>query len=406
MENLLKNSRNLLKKIKTTKKRYLYNKIDFSQKMIGIIGQRGVGKTTIMLQALKASDDLNKTIYIAADDIYFLQNTLKATVETLYNDYGIRFFCIDEIHKYNNWNQELKNIYDLLPDIRIIFSGSSSLDVAKEAYDLSRRAIIYHLQGLSFREFVEFETGVSLKVFSLEDLFQKFSIYSLQISGQIDVLKLFKEYLAFGYYPYFLEGSREVYELKIKNALDKTIYDDIGNFNNIKTENLYFFKKILIFLTSIPPSEINVNKLSINLGLAFETAELYMDILYRISLLRYLLKDVEGYKLIRKSAKVFLDNTNLAIFLNKSLGLTDQIGTLRELFVLNQLQNAGENVFESRSKGDFLLKLKDKEVILEIGGKSKTTKQIVGVENSFLVLDDIEIAEKNKIPLWLFGFLY
>lgn len=406
MENLLKNSRNLLKKIKTTKKRYLYNKIDFSQKMIGIIGQRGVGKTTIMLQALKASDDLNKTIYIAADDIYFLQNTLKATVETLYNDYGIRFFCIDEIHKYNNWNQELKNIYDLLPDIRIIFSGSSSLDVAKEAYDLSRRAIIYHLQGLSFREFVEFETGVSLKVFSLEDLFQKFSIYSLQISGQIDVLKLFKEYLAFGYYPYFLEGSREVYELKIKNALDKTIYDDIGNFNNIKTENLYFFKKILIFLTSIPPGEINVNKLSINLGLAFETAELYMDILYRISLLRYLLKDVEGYKLIRKSAKVFLDNTNLAIFLNKSLGLTDQIGTLRELFVLNQLQNAGENVFESRSKGDFLLKLKDKEVILEIGGKSKTTKQIVGVENSFLVLDDIEIAEKNKIPLWLFGFLY
>lgn len=406
MENLLKNSRNLLKKIKTTKKRYLYNKIDFSQKMIGIIGQRGVGKTTIMLQALKASDDLNKTIYIAADDIYFLQNTLKATVEILYNDYGIRFFCIDEIHKYNNWNQELKNIYDLLPDIRIIFSGSSSLDVAKEAYDLSRRAIIYHLQGLSFREFVEFETGVSLKVFSLEDLFQKFSIYSLQISGQIDVLKLFKEYLAFGYYPYFLEGSREVYELKIKNALDKTIYDDIGNFNNIKTENLYFFKKILIFLTSIPPGEINVNKLSINLGLAFETAELYMDILYRISLLRYLLKDVEGYKLIRKSAKVFLDNTNLAIFLNKSLGLTDQIGTLRELFVLNQLQNAGENVFESRSKGDFLLKLKDKEVILEIGGKSKTTKQIVGVENSFLVLDDIEIAEKNKIPLWLFGFLY
>jgi len=406
MENLLKNSKNLLKSLKITKKRYLYYKIDFSQKMIGIIGQRGVGKTTIMLQALKENVNISKGVYVSADDIYFLQNTLKATIEMLYRDYGIRFFCIDEIHKYKNWNQELKNIYDLIPDIKIIFSGSSSLDVIRGAYDLSRRVIVYHLHGLSFREFAEFKTGKDLQIFSLEDLLQKYQKYSLDISSEIEVLKLFKEYLSFGYYPYFLEGSKETYEMKMKNALDKTIYEDIGNLNNIKTENLYFFKKILTFLVSMSPGEININKLASNIGLAFETAETYMDILRRISLARYLLKDKEGYKLIRKPAKVFLDNTNMAVFLKKELGLSENNGSLRELFILNQLQNAEQKVFAAEGNGDFSLKLGEEKITLEVGGKSKDFKQIAKIENSYLVLDNIEIAEKKKIPLYLFGFLY
>ncbi|EKE15864.1 MAG: hypothetical protein ACD_11C00102G0003 [uncultured bacterium] len=406
MENLIKNSRNLLKSLKTTKKRYLYRKIDFSQKMIGIIGQRGVGKTTMMLQSLKENKDLSNAIYLSADDIYFLQNTLKATIEILYRDYGFRVFCIDEIHKYKNWNQELKNIYDLLPDIKVVFSGSSSMDVIQGAYDLSRRVIMYHLHGLSFREFIEFKTGKIFKPFLLEDLLQEYQKYSVRISSEIEVLKLFKEYLNFGYFPYFLEGSKEAFELKIKNAIDKTIYEDIGNLNNIKTENLIYFKKILIFLSSVSPGEINVNKLSSSLGIAFETAEVYVDILYRISLVRYLLKDKEGHKLIRKSAKVFLDNTNTAVYFKKELGLDEKIGTLRELFILNQLQNSEQKVFATEGRGDFMIKIKNKKIILEVGGKSKDFKQIAKIENSYLALDDIEIAEKGKIPLWLFGFLY
>jgi len=405
MENLIKNSQNLLKSLKAVKKRYLYEKIDFSQKMIGIIGQRGVGKTTIMLQFLREKNSPEKVIYLTADDIYFSQNTLKETIETLYRDYGLRIFCIDEIHKYKNWNQELKNIYDLLSEIKIVFSGSSSLDVLAGAYDLSRRAVLYQLNGLSFREFVEFKNGIILKTFSV-DLLDKYKKYSVQISTRIEVLKLFKEYISFGYYPYFLEGSREAYELKMKNVLDKTIYEDIANLNNIKTENLPYFKKILAFLASIPPGEINVNKLASNLGLAFETAEAYMDILYRISLVRYLLKDKTGYKIIRKSAKIFLDNTNLAIYLKKELGLDENPGVLRELFILNQLQNCQQKIYASDGKGDFLLKLKDKKIILEVGGQSKDFKQIAKINNACLVLDGLEIAQDNKIPLWLFGFLY
>ncbi len=384
----------------------MYYNIDFSQKMIGIIGQRGVGKTTIMLQSLKKNKDLSKVIYLSADDIYFLQNTLKETIEILYRDYGFRVFCVDEVHKYKNWNQELKNIYDLLPDIKVVFSGSSSMDVISGAYDLSRRVIMYYLHGLSFREFIEFKTGKILKPFSLEDLLQNYQKYSIRISSEIEVLKLFKEYLAVGYYPYFLEGSKEVFELKIKNAIDKTIYEDIGNLNNIKTEHSIYFKKILIFLSSVPPGEINVNKLASSLSLAFETAEAYMDILYRISLVRYLLKDKEGHKLIRKSAKVFLDNTNIAGYFKKELGLDENVGASRELFILNQLQNSEQKVFFAEGKGDFMIKIKNEKVILEVGGKSKDFKQISKIENSYLALDDIEIAEKRKIPLWLFGFLY
>ena len=406
MENLIKNSRNLLKNLKAKEKRYLYDKIDFSQKMIGIVGQRGVGKTTMMLQALKENENSDKIIYFTADDIYFSQNTLKATVETLHRDYGFRIFSIDEIHKYKNWNQELKNIYDLLSDIKIIFSGSSSLDVIRGAYDLSRRAIVYHLSGLSFREFVKFKTGEVINPISLENLLRNYRAYSVRISGKIDVLKLFKEYLKFGYYPYFLEGLGEIYELKMKNALDKTIYEDISNLNNIKTENLHFFIKILTFLATIPPGKINVYRLSSNLGLAFETVEAYLNILRRISLIRYLPKNKKGYKLIRKTAKIFLDNTNLVNYLNKELGLKNDSGSKRELFVLNQLQNVGKKVFAPESGGDFLLKTKKEDVILEIGGSNKDFKQVGRMQNSYLVLDNIEIAEKRKIPLYLFGFLY
>ncbi len=406
MENLIKNSRNLLKSVKIKKKRYLYAEIDFSQKMISIIGQRGVGKTTMLLQYLNERKDKDKQIYISLDDVFFLENSLKKTVETLHYDYGIRIFCIDEVHKYKNWNQELKNIYDLLPDIKILFSGSSSLDIIYGAYDLSRRVIVYNLYGLSFREFLEFKTNKSFNKIKLEDLLKKYQRHSVRLSSEINILKLFNEYLEYGYYPYFLEGAGQVFETKLKNVLDKTIYEDIASLNNIKTENIYIFKRIMNFLASVPPGKININKLASVLGIAFETAELYVDILRKIALIRYLLKDKRGYKLIRKSEKVFLDNTNLAIYWGNKLGLKKNIGMLRELFIVNQVQNSDKSIFATEKKGDFFIKLNKKRYTFEIGGKSKDFSQISKTENSFLVIDDIEIAGKGKIPLYLFGFLY
>lgn len=408
MENLIKNSRNLLKSVKIKKKRYLYDEIDFSQKMISIIGQRGVGKTTLMLQYLNENKSKNKSeqIYISLDDVFFLENSLKKTIEILYYDYGIRIFCIDEVHKYKNWNQELKNIYDLLPDIKVLFSGSSSMDIIHGAYDLSRRVTIYNLYGLSFREFLEFKTNKSFNRIGLSDLLKKYQEYSIQISSEINVLKLFNEYLEFGYYPYFLEGTGQIFEAKLKNVLDKTIYEDITGLNNIKTENIYIFKRIINFLSSVSPGKININKLASSLGVAFETTELYVDILYKISLIRYLLKDKRGHKLIRKSEKIFLDNTNIAIYLENKLGLEKNIGMIRELFIINQLQNIKEPIFATEKKGDFFIKQNKKKYIFEVGGKSKDFTQISKIENSFLALDDIEIASKGKIPLYLFGFLY
>ncbi|HHE46007.1 MAG TPA: ATPase [Candidatus Moranbacteria bacterium] len=406
MENLIKNSRNLLKSVKTKKRRYLYDEIDFSQKMISIIGQRGVGKTTMLLQYLNERKNKDKQIYISLDDVFFLENSLKKTVETLYYDYGIRVFCIDEVHKYKNWNQELKNVYDLLPDIKILFSGSSSIDIIHGAYDLSRRVMAYNLYGLSFREFLEFKTNKNFDKIELADLLKKYQRYSVQLSSEINILKLFREYLEYGYYPYFLEGAGQVFETKLKNVLDKTIYEDIASLNNIKTENIYIFKRIMNFLASAPPGKININKLASALGIAFETAELYVDILHKITLIRYLLKDKKGYKLIRKTEKVFLDNTNLAIYWGNKLGLKKNIGMLRELFIVNQIQNINEPIFATEKRGDFFIKLNKKRYTFEIGGKSKDFKQISKIENSFLAVDDVEIAGKKKIPLYLFGFLY
>lgn len=406
MENLIKNSQNLIKKLKIENKRYLFDLIDFSQKLVGIIGQRGTGKTTIMLQFLQEQKEKSHLIYFSADDIYFLENSLKKTVETLYYDYGIKIFCIDEIHKYKNWNQELKNIYDLLPDSQVIFSGSSALDIVKESFDLSRRAILYNLYGLSFREFILFRTGEDLKKISLDDLIKKYKKLSLEISNKVDVLKLFQEYLQIGYFPYFLEGKKEQLYMKFENTFNKIIFEDISNLENIKTANLLVFKRILNFLASVSPGQINIHRMALNLGVAFETVENYVDILYRVSLVRYLLKDKHGYKLIRKSEKIFLDNTNFYFYLQSKLGLENDSGTIRELFVLNQLQNVNAKIYASPKVGDFLLKNGKEKIILEVGGKSKDFKQISKIKSSFLVLDDMRVATDSKIPLYLFGFLY
>jgi len=384
-------------------KRFLFDKIDFKQRLIGIIGPRGVGKTTLILQYLKEKrykDD--SAIYFLADNVLFKKGDLLNLAQEFYLKHGGRLICIDEIHRYENWNQELKNIYDTLPDLKIIFSGSSSLNLIKGKYDLSRRGVIYNLPGLSFREYLSFMENIDIKSFSLNKLIKDYKNISIDLIKTKNILKYFQEYLVQGYYPFYKEtGDRQLYFQQINNIIDKAIYEDIASFYNLKTQNLIIFKQILRFLATISPGEININKLANSLSKNYGTVAEYLDILEDTSLIRFLTNNKAGYSLIRHAKKVFLDNTNLLHTINKTIGKPIDIGTVRELFVLNQLQNAG-HILTYAVCGDFSVN----DFTFEIGGKNKDAEQLQNIKKSFLVLDDIIVADKGKIPLFLFGFFY
>ncbi|MBU1160680.1 MAG: AAA family ATPase [Patescibacteria group bacterium] len=393
----------LLNKIDLKFKRFLFDKIDFKQRLIGIIGPRGVGKTTLILQYLKEKhyqDD--KAIYFLADNVLFNKGDLLELAREFYLKHSGRLMCIDEIHRYANWNQELKNIYDTLPDLKIIFSGSSSLNLIKGKYDLSRRGVIYNLPGFSFREYLLFQENINIQKFSLNKLIKNYKNISINIAKNQNILKYFNEYLVHGYYPFFKETkNKQLYFQQLNNIIDKIIYEDIASFYHLKTQNLIVFKQILYFLATISPGEINPNKLANSLNKNYATISEYLDILEQTGLIRFLTTNKTGHSLIRYAKKVFLDNTNLLHTINKTIGSRIDIGATRELFILNQLQNAGHIPVYS-AQGD----LKVNNFIFEVGGRKKSNKQIQDLKNAFLVLDDILISDRNKIPLYLFGFFY
>jgi len=393
----------LLNKVDLQYKRFLYDKIDFDQRLIGIIGPRGVGKTTLILQYLKENHAENpKAIYLLADNVFFKKNDLFNFVRDFYLKQGGRLVCIDEIHRYENWNQELKNIYDSFPDMKIIFSGSSSIDLVQGKHDLSRRGVIYNLPGFSFREYLLFETGQELEVISLDNVFSEHEKINMKLAKIENILMHFNNYLSAGYYPFYRETKEiSLYYQKINNVINKIIYEDITSFYKLKTQNLIVFKQILVFLATISPGEINVHKLANSLGKNYDTAANYLEILNEANLVRFLGISKSGHALIRTAKKVYLDNTNLYGAINFNLGKEIQIGTMRENFMLNQLQNAGLNPAFSEV-GD----MKINGVVLEIGGKNKKTNQIKNVKNSFLVADDILIGNEKQLPLYIFGFLY
>lgn len=383
-------------------KRFLFEKIDFKQRLIGIIGPRGVGKTTLILQYLKEYKEKEDALYVLADNVFFHEGDLLKLATDFYYKEGGRLLCIDEIHRFKNWNQELKNIYDTLPDLKVIFSGSSSLNLIRGKYDLSRRGVIYNLPGFSFREYLIFYKNITIPKISFEKLttdYQKISQDFIKIRG---FLKYFNEYLYYGYYPFFKETKhKELYFQQIKNIIDKIIYEDIASFYNLKTNNLIVFKQIIYYLSTISPGEINVNRLSNSLKKNNITISEYLSILEEASVIRFLTNNKTGHLLVRHAKKVFLDNPNLLIAINNYIGKNEEIGTLRELFVLNQLQNKGF-IPTYVKDGDFEVN----GYVFEVGGKNKDFKQIKNIKKSFLVLDDIIVGSKDKIPLYLFGFLY
>lgn len=381
-----------------SEKRELFNEINFTERLIGVIWPRWVWKSTLLLQYLKTKD-LRVSLYISADNIYFLENKLFDFALRFVREYDWKLLIIDEIHKYRNWQQELKNIYDSFPTLQIIFSWSSSIDLVLWNYDLSRRAKLYYLEWFSLREYINFVYKQKLKKITLQDLLQN-HISIAQNFPNIPIIKYFKEYLSIWYYPYFVNEKQQDYS-KILETINKTIYDDIANYYNVKTENLIYFKKIINYLSIIPPWELNSNKISKTLEIDNKTVNTYLEILEKWWLIRFLLKDVDGYNIMKNTSKIYLDNTNILYAVNTNLLKETNLWTIRETFFINCIQNSKNKLIFSKI-GDF----KIWDICFEIWWENKTFKQLKDkITESFLVQDDIIIWEKNKIPLWLFGML-
>lgn len=390
----------LLDKTDITFKRYLYDHFQLNR-LTGLIGPRGVGKTTLMLQYIKENLAHNKRVlYFFADSIYFRQKTLLEFINEQYNLEGYRIFFIDEINKYLNWSQELKNLYDAFPDIKIVYSGSSMLELTKGSYDLSRRVKIYHLPGMSFREYFNFITHEHIQPIHLSMLFSHPKDFN-QLGNLDAVLGHFKTYLETGYYPFVFEDAHTYYE-RVMRIIDKIIFEDIPSYFDLKTQNLHLFKKILSYLATIPPGEVNTNNIAKNMNTAHQTVFNYLSILESVGLVQMIYPFEGGNQYLRKPQKIFLHNTTLLYTFQQIVGEELYKGTLRELYFIQALRDANKKVYYSK-QADY----RTKENLFEIGGKNKTIKQIARATIPALVVkDDILAANQRTIPLLFLGFGY
>ncbi|MCX5783436.1 MAG: AAA family ATPase [Elusimicrobia bacterium] len=381
-------------------KRYLYSGIDWKSDAICVSGARGTGKTTMLLQHYhERYGDAEKCLYISADNVEAVSAGL-FNIASEYFAMGGHALIIDEVHKYSNWQVELKNIADTFKGKKILVSGSSSISLKRGKADLSRRFVYYDLKGLSFREYLELKEGKAFPALKLKDILLRHVKYAQNISRQRAVLKDFRNYLISGYYPFFIEGE-SVYAQKVLNVIEKTLYEDVAIMGNIKPATVVVLKKILWLIAGATAFSPNIDKLSRELGISKEYVYHYLEYLERAGIIAALLADGKGYKMVRKPAKLFLDNTNLLAVINGSLKLESEQGAVRETFFVNQV-SACERI-TSAEKGDFRV---NNNLVFEVGGRNKTSRQIQAVKNSYLALDKTEIGAGNKIPLYLFGFLY
>ncbi len=373
-----------------------------TQHVCGILGARGVGKTTFLLRhAMDSGAKKGEALYVSADNIYFLDHSLIDLVDRLYKQTTTRLLLIDEIHKYANWRMELKNIVDTYPSFRIFFSGSSMIDLIQGKYDLSRRVVLHKLYGLSFREYLEFYFQKKIPRYTLEELLRSHG----EIAQSLDItaiLKHFGDYLKIGYYPFFKGYTKEKDKFQsLDNAVQMTIYEDIATLHSLKTTSLGVIEQLYKFILNSSPGELNASKLSNSLNKDFESISNFLKYLEQAGLIRSLHSGSSGQSGLRNPIKLYPDNTNIIHAAYLPLAQDQIKGKLRETFVVNQVQNTNLPIFYSKA-GDF----KIGDWIFEVGGKSKNKKQIKEEKNAFLLADDILVGSKNTIPLYLFGFLY
>jgi predicted AAA+ superfamily ATPase len=384
--------------IKTQKlprfKRFLYDNIDFNEQLIGIIGSRGVGKTTILLQYLKENLS-QKTLYIIADHPSVINHGL-FNIANEFQKMGGEVLIIDEIHKIKNFEIELKLIYDSFFGLKVIFTGSNAVAINNAKADLSRRAVIYKLPVLSFREFLELETKTHLKSYSLDEILSNHEQIAIEINSTIKPFEYFNKYLTYGAYPFYIK-SKKSFNLKLLSSSMQVLETDLTAIYDIGYDKINALKKMIMMICMSEPFDINISKLCGAVELNQRTLYKYLWILQSAGLIRILGAKTNGVSVISKPEKLYLDNTNLfSVFCN-----TPKIGTMRETFFYSMVSYF--HSLDYPKSGDFII---DEIYTIEIGGKSKDFKQLKNVKNGFVVADDIEVGYGDKIPLWLFGFMY
>lgn len=379
--------------------RYLYKTIDWNERLIGIKGSRGVGKTTMLLQHIKRTfPERTQAFYVSLDNIWFGSHSLADLVEYLYT-HGVTHLFLDEVHRYPQWIREIKNIYDSYPKLHIVFTGSSLLEIDNSQADLSRRLRMYHLYGLSFREYLELSGLECLPVLSLEDILNRHMQAASDIVSRLKVvLPHFERYMKIGYYPFFVEtASVESYLERLQYVVSTIIDNDIPAVESVEYETLLKVKRLLMLLSEMVPFTLNVTSLCEKISVTRNQLIKLMSLLERCALIRQLRSDTKGLKSIGKPDKILFDNPNVMQALNVSV----DVGTLRETFFAMTM--AQSHSLQYPPKGDFLV---DEKYLFEVGGKDKGYAQIRNLAESYVAADNIEVGFGNKIPLWLFGFLY
>ncbi len=389
MDKLFEQFLKLLKETDTNFFRYIYAEINWKNRMIGLTGPRGVGKTTLVLQHIKKNLSPAETLYVTAEDFYFSDNKLIDLADAFVKRNG-KYLFIDEIHKYPNWAKELKLIYDFHPELNVIFTGSSVLDIKKGTSDLSRRAVMYHIQGLSFREYLRLFHQVATQVYSLEDILS----HKAEIPEIKHPLPLFEDYLKRGYYPFALE---ENFELKLQQIINQTLETDIPIYAGMNVSTGRKLKQLLAIIAKSVPFKPNMTSIATALSASRNNIADYCLFIEEAGMITQLRDATGGIKGLGKVDKIYLDNTNLIYSLASDNSNT---GNIRETFFLNQVRVKHDAI--ASSVADFQIG----DYTFEVGGKSKGLKQIQGVDKAFVVKDDIELGYLNAIPLWQFGLTY
>lgn len=389
MEHLIANFNRLLQLTNSNFRRYIYNKINWHGRLVGIVGARGVGKTTLMLQYIKQNLDTKSALYVNAEDFYFASHRLSDLADE-FCKMGGKYLFVDEVHRYEGWSRELKLIYDYHPELYVVFSGSSVLDINKGVTsDLSRRAVIYTLYGLSFREYLELFEGITTRTYSLDEVLS----HKVEASRDFRPLALFKKYLESGYYPFALEDS---YQEKLRNIVTKTLETDIPEYANMNVSTGRKLKRLMAVIAQSVPFKPNMTTLSEVLGISRNNVADYLLYIEEAGLITQLRNQTGGIRSLGKVNKIYLENTNLVYALTGNV----DIGNVRETFFMNQLRVVADPITSPVS--DFLVD----DMTFEVGGHGKRQKQIKDVQKGFVVKDDIERGGLNIIPLWQFGMLY
>lgn len=396
MDQLLIAQEYTLSKVNNSFSRSLYEQINWSNRLIGIKGPRGAGKTTMMLQRIKFWLSRGEYLYVSADHPFFYNHQLYE-LGLDFVQKGGKYLFIDEVHKYPNWSRELKSLHDGFPQLSIVFSSSSALDIFKGEADLSRRVSVYDLPGMSFREYLQFTGVAQIEKIKLKQLVLHHQELASSLTQQIQPLAYFADYLVSGYLPFAAEMDTIEYQKRLQNIITTTLETDLLVTKGYSASNTQKMKRLLGTLAEIVPYEPNIADLARKLTMGRDTVLEYLHNLEKARLLNFVYSDQKGMAGLRKPHKIFLENTNLSYALMPSPGM----GALRETFVLNQLVNATYQV-EAARKGDFLV---DGSLTFEVGGRNKSFTQITDIPNSFILADDISVGSDRKIPLWMIGLL-